>query len=160
MNAEIYSSAMHGIVRTAIAILCGFLAMTLVVVSGTVVASSSLLPEGMTALSRDAHLPAAYLGANQLLTLVAALLGGWLASRLDPKAGWRPVIGVAVLVVIMSVANQAVPRGSTGAPVPWYPWLLVVAGGIGTVLGGWLRLREQLRDSLTSGTSTSGATAS
>ena len=152
---------MNTIVRTAIAILCGFLAMTLIVLSGTVVASSALLADGMRGLSDpDAPLPSLYLGANQLLNVVAAMLGGWLASRLDPKAGWRPVIGLLALVLIMSVANQAVPRGSTGAPVPWYPWLLVVAGGIGTVLGGWLRLREQPRDSLTNRTSTSGATAS
>ncbi len=134
---------MQGIVRTAIAILCGFLAMTLIVLSGTVVASSALLADGMRGLSPGAPLPALYLGANQLLTLVAAVLGGWLASRLDPKAGWRPVIGLVVLVLVMSVANQAVPRGSSGAPVPWYPWVLIVAGVAGTVLGGWLRLRTR-----------------
>ena len=140
----IYPSPMHAIVRTAIAVLCGFLAMTLIVLSGTIVASSSLLPEGMGGLSReDAHLSAAYLGANQLVTLVAAVLGGWLASRLDPKQGWRPVIGLTLLVVVMSVSNQAVPRGSTGAPVPWYPWLLVIAGGVGTLVGGRLRLRQR-----------------
>jgi MFS family permease len=149
---------MNTIVRTAIAILCGFLAMTLIVLSGTVVASSTLLADGMRGLSDpDAPLPALYLGANQLLSLVAATLGGWLASRLDPKGGWRPVIGLLALVVIMSVANQAVPRGSTGAPVPWYPWLLVLAGGAGTVLGGWLRLRERERRVAWDEPSTSGA---
>ncbi len=133
---------MNEIVRTAVAILCGFLAMTLIVLSGTIVASTSLLADGMRSLERpDAALPAAYLGANQLLTLVAAVLGGWLASRLDPRAGWRPVIGLTLLVIVMSVANQAVPRGSTGAPVPWYPWLLIIAGTAGTIAGGWLRLR-------------------
>jgi hypothetical protein len=147
---------MNGIVRTSIAILCGFLAMTLIVLSGTVVASSSLLPGGMRELSGDASLPAVYLGANQLLTLVAALLGGWLASRLDPKSGWRPVIGLTVLVVIMSVANQAVPRGRTGAPLPWYPWLLVVAGTVGTLVGGWLRLRSSL-PSVTAGSTSDAA---
>lgn len=135
---------MTGIVRTAIAILCGFLAMTLIVLSGTVVASSAFLADGMKGMSSpDAPLPAAYLGANQLLTLVASLLGGWIASRLDPKAGWRPVIGLLVLVFTMSVANQAVPRGSTGTPVSWYPWMLIAAGVAGTVLGGWLRLRPR-----------------
>jgi hypothetical protein len=134
---------MHTIVRTAIAILCGFLAMTLIVLSGTVVASSALVPAGMEGLKGpDASFPAAYLAANQVINLLAAVLGGWLASRLDPAAGWRPVIGLTVLVVIMSVANQAVPRGSTGAPVSWYPWLIVIAGTAGTALGGWLRLRQ------------------
>jgi MFS family permease len=152
---------MNTIVRTAIAILCGFLAMTLVVLSGTVVASTTLLADGMRGLSDpNAPLPALYLGANQLLNAVAAMLGGWLASRLDPKAGWRPVIGLLALVLIMSVANQAVPRGSTGAPMPWYPWLLVVAGGTGTVLGGWLRLREHAPGPVLTETSTSGATGS
>ena len=134
---------MNAILRTAIAILCGFLAMTLVIISGTVVASSVFLEQGMRELSADASapLPSSYLAANLALSLLAAVFGGWLASRLDPHAGWRPVIGVTILVLVMSVANQAIPRGSSGAPVAWYPWALVASGVLGAVWGGWLRLR-------------------
>ena len=134
---------MNAIVRTAVAILCGFLAMTLVIISGTVVASTVLLPEGMRDLSAGlpASLPASYLAANLGLSALAAVFAGWLASRLDPHARWRPVIGLTVLMLVMSVANQAVPRGSTGGPVPWYPWALVAIGVAGTLCGGWLRLR-------------------
>jgi len=129
-------------VRLAIAVLGGFLAMTVVVLAGTVVLSSLLVPDGLRGLSREeVSLPAAYLGANLGLSALAAFLGGWVASRMDPKAGWRPVVGLTVLVLLMSVANQAVPRGSTGAPMPWYPWVIVVAGALGAAAGGWLRLR-------------------
>lgn len=135
---------MNPIVRTAIAILGGFLAMTAVVLAGSVGLSSQLVPEGLRGSSHEAvSLPATYLGANLLLSALAALLGGWVASRMDPRGGWRPVIGLTVLVLVMSVANQAVPRGSTGAPTPWYPLAIIVAAVAGTVAGGWLRLRSE-----------------
>ncbi|HET9455388.1 MAG TPA: hypothetical protein VFO66_13975 [Gemmatimonadaceae bacterium] len=135
---------MQSILRTAVAILCGFLAMSLVVLSGTIVATTLFITGGLETVSRpDTPLPALYLAANLGISLVAALLGGWLASRLDPPGGWRPVIGMAVLVLVMSVANQAVPRSSSGTPVAWYPWALVVIGVVGSLTGGWLRLRSQ-----------------
>lgn len=135
---------MNAVVRTAVAILCGFLAMSIVVISGTVVATTLFITGGLETMSKaDAPLPMLYLAANLGLSLAAALLGGWLASRLDPPGGWRPVIGTALLVLIMSVQNQAVPRDSGGAPVPWYPWILLALGVVGTVAGGWLRLRTQ-----------------
>lgn len=132
---------MNTIVRTAVAILCGFLAGTILVLTGTVLLASLLLG-GMTALSAaDATYPASYLAANLLLTLASSALGGWVASRVDPPGGWRPVLGMTILVVVMSVSNQAVPRGGSGEPLAWYPWALVVAGAAGTLAGGWLRLR-------------------
>lgn len=133
---------MQTIVRTAIAILCGFLAMTLIVLSGTIVAATLFITGGLEAVSRaDTPLPALYLAANIGVSFLAALVGGWLASRLDPTGGVRPVLGLAVLVLVMSVANQAVPRGASGAPVAWYPWVLVFIGVAGSLIGGWLRLR-------------------
>lgn len=142
MRGGIYPWGMTAIVRTAIAILGGFLAMTVVVLAGTVGLSSQLVPDGMRGLSQDrGSLPAAYLGANLVLSALAALLGGWVASRMDPQGRWRPVIGLTALVLLMSIANQAVPRGSTGAPVPWYPWAIVLVGSLGAAVGGWLRLR-------------------
>lgn len=134
---------MNAIVRTTVAILCGFLAGTILVLTGTVLLATALLG-GMSALSpADATLPASYLAANVLLTVTASALGGWVASRVDPPGGWRPVIGMTILVVVMSVSNQAVPRGSSGVPVAWYPWALVIAGAVGTVAGGYLRLRSR-----------------
>lgn len=135
---------MQSIVRTTVAILCGFLAMTVIVLSGTIVATTLFITGGLETVSRpDAPLPALYLAANLGISFLAALLGGWLASRLDAPGGWRPVIGMAVLVLVMSIANQAVPRSSTGAAVAWYPWVLVLLGVGGSLLGGWLRLRSQ-----------------
>lgn len=134
---------MQSIVRTAVAVLWGFLAMTLVVVSGTVVATTLFITGGLETVSQaDAPLPPIYLAANLGISLAAAVLGGWLASRLDVPGGWRPVLGTTLLVLVMSVANQAVPRSSSGALVVWYPWALAVIGVAGTLAGGWLRLRS------------------
>ena len=133
---------MNAIVRTGVAILCGFLASAILVLTGTVLLASTLLGSGMDTLTvAGATLPWSYLAGNLLLTLAASALGGWTASRVDPPGGWRPVIGITILVLVMSVSNQAVPRASTGAPVAWYPWALVVASGMGTLLGGFLRLQ-------------------
>ena len=134
---------MQSIVRTGVAILCGFLAMAIVVMVGTVGATALFVDGGAPALGRSgAPFAWPYLFANLGVSFAAALLGGWLASRLDAPGRWRPVIGLALLVLLMSVANQAVPRASSGAPVAWYPWAIVVLGVAGAVAGGWLRVRR------------------
>ena len=134
---------MQSIVRTAVAILCGFLAMTLVVITGTVVAASAFVTGGLITLQQaETPLPTLYLLANLGVSFAAAVLGGWLASRLDAPSRWRPVVGLAILVLVMSVANQAVPRSSGGAPVSWYPFALILLGVTGTLAGGLLRMRS------------------
>lgn len=137
---------MQAVTRTAVAILCGFLAMMIIVIAGTVAATTLFVAGGLGTMNTpDTPLSGTYLTANLLVSFLGALAGGWLASRLDTPGSWRAVIGTAALVLAMSVTNRFVPRGSSGEPLAWYPWIIVAIGVAGTMLGGWLRLRGRPR---------------
>lgn len=130
-------------VRTGVAILAGFLSMIIVVVLGTALVAALFVPGGMAGMRDEALvLPAGYLVANLIVSLLAAVAGGWVASRMDAPGRWLPVLGVAVLVFAMSLTNQAVPRAGSGAELTWYPWALLVLGAGGALVGGWVRMRS------------------
>lgn len=131
---------MSTVVRMTVAIISGFLAMTIIVFVGAFSATTLLVTGGVETMARaDAPLPALYLIANLGIALTAAVFGGWVASWLDKPGGWRPVFGLTLLVLLMSVTNQAVPIGAGGAPVWWYPYAILVLSVAGTLLGGWIR---------------------
>lgn len=133
---------MNAWLRTAAAILAGFLLMVLIVMVGTIVATTFFVTEEIAEMRElTVTLPAGYLVANLVISLLAAVAGGWLASRLDGPGRWRPVLGMAALVFLTSLFNMRSPAGS-GGTLAWYPWVILVIGVAGTLLGGWSRMRS------------------
>lgn len=135
---------MNALIRSFAAILAGFLTMVIIVVLGTALATALFVPGGMASMTQGTTpLPASYLTANLAVSLLAAVLGGWVAARLDAPGGQRAVFGLAVLVLAMSFANRAIPQTSAGTALTWYPWTLLVLGVTGALAGGWIRRRSQ-----------------
>lgn len=132
---------MGSLARTFIAVISGFLAMTLLVIAGTVAATALLVPGGLHAVqgqAAPAHLPPAYLAANLAISLAAAVAGGWLAARLAATAPLAHAAALAGVVLVMSVGSM--PAAHPGQPA-WYGWAIAVVGAAGALAGGWLRLR-------------------
>ena len=133
---------MNAWLRTAIAILAGFLTMVLLVMVGTIVVTTLFVTEEISAMAElTVELPLGYLVANLVISLLAAVAAGWLASRLDGPGGWRPVAGLAIAVVAMSVLSVRDPAGPYGN-LPWYPWVIMILGVVGALVGGWSRMRS------------------
>jgi hypothetical protein len=129
---------MRSLSRTFIAVISGFLAMTLLVIAGTVAATALLLPGGLHAVqgrAAPAHLPPAYLAANLAISLAAAVAGGWLAARLAVAAPFAHAAALAGVVLVMSVGSM--PAAQPGHPA-WYGWAIAVVGMAGVLAGGWL----------------------
>ena len=129
--------------RSAGAVVAGLVAMVALVMVGTMAAAATLIPGGLTASSPQPPPvpPPSYLAANVLVSVAAAVLGGWLAARLAPS---RPMLHaglLAAVVLVLSVVSFAQARnGDTGQPL-WYLLLVQAIGRAGALAGGWLRAR-------------------
>jgi hypothetical protein len=119
--------------------------MAVLVVLGILAATAALVPGGLAAATQPAvradPLPAAYLATNLLIGLLAAILGGWLATRLAPAAPHKHVLALAGLVVLMALVTARTQGPDASAQPPWYPWATAAIGLAGVLLGGHLHTR-------------------
>lgn len=125
-------------IRSIAAVAAGFLAMVLVVMIGTFAATAALVPGGlatMKAATAPPSLPFSYLIANVVVSLIAAITGGWLAARLSAPQQRSNVMILAGLVVLLSVVT-AMQSDMTAAQPDWYKWVIPVVGVIGVLIGG------------------------
>lgn len=135
---------MRQIGRRIGAVLAGYLAMVVLVIAGTTAAVVALVPGGLAAAQQPMPdgPPAAYLAANLLTSLLAAIAGGWVTARLAPDARGRHVLALSVLLGLLGFASAAAPAaGANGQPV-WYPWVIPLIGIGGVLLGGHRRLHR------------------
>lgn len=93
-------------------------------------------------------LSSTYLAANLLVSLAAAVLGGWLTARLAPRVPMGHVLALAALLIAMSIVSatgdQAQPAGQPG----WYPIGIAILGVLGVLAGGWLHTRVRPPDAV------------
>src|SRR2546421_10718152 len=118
-------------------VVAGYFAMAVIVIFGTIAATAATIPGGLTA-AKDPDLvpPRSYLIANLALSLVAALLGGWLCARLAPG---NPLIHAAALVGLLIVMSAISAKSQGRNQPPWYPWTIGVIGAAGGIISA---LRE------------------
>lgn len=111
------------VLRGVLAIVAGYFTMLVVVLAGSFVAA--LVLSG-----------SAYLVVNVAASVVAAIAGGYAASRLAPRAplAHALVLGGIVLVIGMLLRGEA--RGA-GRPA-WYGLAMPLIGAGGAALGGVL----------------------
>jgi hypothetical protein len=102
--------------RSATAVVAGFLFLWSTLIVGGIVIGPRLVPA---------------LG----LRFVGAVLGGWLAARVAPRAPFAHAAVLAMLVLILSVGSMA---SAAGYPM-WYGAAAVILGVGGVLAGGWLR---------------------
>jgi hypothetical protein len=131
--------------RSVLSVIEGYVVMAVVVMLGTLAATAALVPGGLAAM-KNAQAGGTitpgrnYLAANLLISLIGAILGGWVTARV---AIYSPMIHVgilALLIVVMSVAS-ARKQGTAGQP-SWYPMTITVLGIAGVLLGGLLQARS------------------
>jgi hypothetical protein len=130
--------------RSLTAVGGGFIAMTVVVIIGTAAATAAFVPGGLSAaMSQTAPdigpLPRTYLAANLLVSLIGAVLAGWIAARFSPSSSGTHVLVLAAIMLLMSVATFA-QGAAPGQPV-WYPWVIGAIGVGGLLIGGQMPKR-------------------
>ena len=122
------------IVRSLIVVLFSYVFMVVFVVVTTAVAIKVLLPAEGRNESRE--LPPAYLSANLISAVVAALLGGWVAGSF----GSQPLANGFELALVVAVMGVASMRREPNAEQPrWYALVLAWGMPVIVLVGAWLR---------------------
>jgi hypothetical protein len=127
--------------RGALAVLAGFVSMSVLVMIGTFAAARAFFPAGLAAMrTRRAPTtspPRNYLVANLALSFAAAVAGGWVTARLAPGAPRGHANALAVLVLFMAAPPIIRGKAQPGQPA-WYPQVIAAIGIAGVVIGGMM----------------------
>jgi cytochrome bd-type quinol oxidase subunit 1 len=127
------------IVRSLVVVLFSYVFMVAFVVVTTAVAIKVLLPAGR---EEPRELPPAYLSANLISAVVAALLGGWVAGSF----GSQPLANGFELAFVVAVMGVASMRRKTNTEQPrWYALLLAWGMPVLVLVGAWLRTLWEAR---------------
>lgn len=145
MNATCNSQQgeQHVMLRSILAVIAGFMVMVMFVGFGTTIAAGFMI--GPVQAGTVVQPPLAYLIVNLALSLVAAIIGGWVAGAI---AGRDPMIhagALSLLVLVLSVVSIIVARGTQEAAVQpkWYQLVVTILGVGGVLLGGVMRGGQQ-----------------
>lgn len=121
-------------VRSIGSVVAGYLAMAVIVMIGSVAAAGAMIPGGFAAARNlQGQPPRNYLYANFILSLVAAIFGGWLSARMAPANPMAHAATLAAFLLVMSVVSAK--KQSRNQPA-WYPWTIAAIGVGGVFLGG------------------------
>jgi len=127
--------------RGALAVLAGFVSMSVLVMIGTFAAARAFFLSGLAAMrARQAPTtppPLSYLAANLALSFAAAVAGGWVTARLAPGAHRGHADALAIVVLLMAAPAIVRGRAQPGQPT-WYPQVIAAIGVAGVVIGGML----------------------
>jgi hypothetical protein len=123
--------------RSIMAVIAGYATMAVLVMVGTIAIIAAFVPGGMNAMramrtGTSATLPAPttrYLIMNLVLSFVAAVLGGWMTSRIATHAVGGHLIALSVVIVLLSVLS-AFGRGSNLQPT-YYKFVIPLVGVAG-----------------------------
>jgi peptidoglycan/LPS O-acetylase OafA/YrhL len=126
------------VLRSAIAIIGGYLAM--VVVVGLCTYFLMLLTPSWFPGAAPPAGP--YLAVNIAYSVVAALVGGYVAAWIAPRRPVKHAVLLAAFALVMSVVS-AVLQGDRQPR--WYQVLLAVCMPMVIVLGGWARAHSRTR---------------
>ncbi len=134
-------------IRSIFAVVGGFVVVMVVVFAGTAAATELLHPGGLAAAVQKTpeQTPPSYYAFNIVISLMGAVLGGWVTARMAPEREMLHVFGLAGLMILMSLPS-VLGYGETAHLQPvWYIWLLPVIGVGGALLGGRMRANAVAR---------------
>lgn len=127
--------------RSILVVAGGFAAIMATVIAGTFLATLAFMPGGASAMltppAPGTLLPTGYLAANLVVSLVGAVVGGWLAARFAKGSPMAHAAALASIILLMSVPELFKADEPNGPP-GWYRPILPVLGVTGAFLGGWL----------------------
>jgi len=132
--------------RSIMAVVAGYATMAVVVMLGTIAMMAALVPGGLKAMRamRDgarAAMPAPtprYLAMNIALSLVAAILGGWITTRIASRAVNGHLIALCVVVLLMSVVSAFASGSGSSLQPAWYKFVIPLVGVAGVALSALL----------------------
>ena len=129
--------------RSVAAVIAGYVVMMVIVMAGTMALMAAFVPGGMQAMrNRETieSLPPStrYLASNIVLSLMAAIAGGWATAKVATASPTGPLIALASVMIAMGIISALAP-GAKRQP-GWYKVLipLVGAGGVG-LIAVWAR---------------------
>src|SRR5437868_3420366 len=111
--------------------------MAIVVMIGTVALVAAFVPGGAAAMRSGAGMSGPppsmrYYASNIALSLVAAMVGGWLTARIASHAIAGHLIALAAVVLVMGFVS-AVSPGSSRQPM-WYKLVIPLVGIAGVAV--------------------------
>ena len=133
--------------RLVVAVLAGLGVTILVVLVGTI-AAVKLALSGMDPatlelrLKQGMQLPAGYLSLYLAFAALSSLAGGYVTGRVASRRGSKAVGVLAALLLLAGVFSLTEGGGETGQP-SWYPYVLLLLGPAGVMMGGSLVRRGQ-----------------
>jgi hypothetical protein len=128
---------MKAMLRSAGAVVVGFIVAAVLVMLVTFVASWFLVPGFRENPMAPPTGP--YLVANVLGSLLAAVAGGYAAARAAGRAPLMHAGALGLLLLGMTVASGGEP--APGQPA-WYPMAIAVLAAAGALAGGVVRARK------------------
>ena len=119
------------------AVICGFLATAILVGVSTAIASAAFGVEQKP--DANATAPTTYLAANLFLSLLSAVVGGYICGWIAPSYPLVHAVVLAGLLGVLSLVTALTTGAAPGQPA-WYPWVIGVIGISGVVIGGFVRV--------------------
>lgn len=127
--------------RSLGAVVAGFVVATIIVLLSTVIAVKLMLPPAGPGMMPEPT--GSYLAVNLGCGFLAAIVGGWLAARVAPKAPLGHAMTVGTIMLVLGLATAAMESDGTAGNQPgWYLYALSVLGWIGASIGGLMRSRQ------------------
>jgi hypothetical protein len=124
------------LLRSIAAVAAGFALLAIGVMIATNVAVGLMLP------TPEAGPTPAYLAVNLAYSAAFAVAGGYVTAKAAPYAPRVHVLALAGLLLLLGLA-ALVGTAASGATQPqqpaWYPYVVLVLGPAGAILGGYLR---------------------
>ncbi|MFI5209812.1 MAG: class I SAM-dependent methyltransferase [Gemmatimonadales bacterium] len=116
------------LMRSGIAVLAGYMAMAIAVVLTTSASAAAMLP------TVDSPPTVAFLGINMGLGLLAAILGGYVTTRLAPQNPRNHVAALGGVILVLGILSAR----AGGMQPAWFRFGIIGIGLAGAALGGLL----------------------
>ena len=125
--------------RSIAAVIVGYLAMAVLIFTGTTV-HIILLFGGMPSPTQHFDPGVSYAVINLLYSTAFAAFGGWVCATIASQNRLKHGVILAGLVFVLTLVSVYIDRGQQ--PV-WYQACLVLMGAPATVAGAWLKASRQ-----------------
>lgn len=113
--------------RSVVAVVAGLLTALLLMVLGARAAAA------VSGGAPDAEPTNVHLALGLAATALAAIIAGYIAARIAPRAPFVHAATLAALLLLLAIVGGRAP----GQPA-WYPWALALLGAGGALLGARL----------------------
>lgn len=132
------------LIRSIIAVLAGFLTIVAVTKVGTLLLGRLLIDAADVPNASEAWVaPLTYLMAHLAVSLLGALIGGYLTARMIGRASRPQVVALVAVIVIASIITWLQQRDPAASGQPgWYPIVVTLIGVVGVLAGGHLGSRH------------------